>query len=131
MVIRDLLNSKQRLILKISELRGQLQRFPHSDDVANELVKSIDLLRETLICLDVVHHSVSLNVGGQKISMAAALIIKNTVKLKADALSDVINKSDCSPENVLGLMEQRDQLVEDYDLLVSGIEKLELSVEIS
>jgi hypothetical protein len=128
MVVRELLYHKQMLDRKIEELRALLIKRP-DDNLADELIALIERRQSKLMNLAAANRAAKLTIGNQEIDVETAVTVRDSIKLKIDILTDIINGEDFSLDRV-EMMKQRDGLYEDYTLLDIGILKSDLNTTI-
>lgn len=133
MVLAEVLIEMQNLRQKISQLEDYLHRTASQDaslaDKATEkLLDLLDKHRSHLILINKINNSIEVNIGGSKVSLANAILITKTMKRKIDLLNSLIERE--SVLDVFSLMEQRDQLLEEYTTISSGLKAVEWSAKV-
>jgi len=119
---KDIINQK------LSEIKNIIQYEQH-DKLADELISLIDEKQAILLDINSANTLSKINIGGNEISIAAALIIRKTIKNKIDVLTELITNKNCELDKI-ELQSQRDNYFMEYMLLTMGINRNDLSVEI-
>lgn len=125
----ELVSQKKVVEKKIEELNFILQ-YDHTELVANELFHLLERKQALLISIDTANSSSVINIGGQDITISAAIRLKNKIKEQIDVLTSLINNKDCNL-NKIELQKQRDKQYESYILLSMGVLKNDLQVSVS
>lgn len=128
MILRDLIYQKEMLEKKIIELRN-IMHYDVSENIAQELFVQLELLQAKKVNLNAVNNQVKLDLGGKKVIISTAIIIRDTMKDKMNILTDLITDNECQLDK-LTLMKQRDDIYEEYSLLSHKIVSSDLSVKI-
>lgn len=125
----EFIERKRIINTKIKEINNIIQ-FEQHDKLADELIALIDEKQSILIDINSANTISTLNIGGNDISIATALIIRKTIKDKIDVLTSLISNGNCVLDK-LELQSQRDKYFMEYMLLTMGINRNDLSVEIN
>lgn len=128
MYLRDLINKNENLNLKIKEIVKILKRDP-DNDIATRLIELIDERQRNLIDINSANSQCKLKIGKQEISLNAAVIIRDTMKLKVDVLTELIASDECALDK-LALISQRDTLFEDFSLLSMSIINMDINTNV-
>jgi hypothetical protein len=129
MVLAELLIETENLRQKIVQLENYLHRTAKLDAEAANIAttKLLDLLdkhRSHLILVNRVNNDVQMNIGGSTVSLANAILITKTMRLKIKLLDSLIEDDDVSLD-VFDLIDQRDKLLEEYTTISNGIKSVE------
>lgn len=122
----EVIAQKKMLDKKISELRCILLS-EQNDDLAQELLAAVELRQGKLINIHMANIASMIKIGGTEMNIGVAVIIRDTIKLKIDSLTELIESSDCTLDK-LELMKQRQKHFDEYTLIDMGIQKNDLSV---
>lgn len=134
MVLAEVLIEMRNLRQKIKQLEDYLHRKAISDVslVDTATIKLLDLLdkhRSHLILINKMNNSIEVTIGSSKVSLANAVLIVKTIKLKIDLLNSLIENED-GMLDVFDLMGQRDKLMEEYYTISNSLSIVEWSTEI-
>jgi hypothetical protein len=124
--LAELLLQKNVIKKKILELQDILYNT-QTDILANELVELLEQKQSILINIHRANTASKLNIGGTKVDIATAVIIRDSIFEKITYLTDLIQNKDCSLDK-LELMKQRDKYFEEHILISMGIQKNDLNV---
>ena len=136
MVLAEVLIEKENLANKIQQLQSYIYRmYSSSTDQTDKAVKKFleltDKYRSHLILINRVNNEVEVTIGDSNVSLANAILIVKTIKKKIDLLEDLIETADNETVmDVFNLMEQRDKLLEEYNLISNEVKVLEWSTEV-
>jgi hypothetical protein len=122
----ELLTDKTMLDIKIKEIKSIL-RYEQNDNLAQELFALLELRQSKLLHISAANNLSKLNVGGNEISIATAVTVKDTIKEKIDILTTMINNKECNLDKI-ELQKQRDRYYGEYVLLSMGIKRNDLTV---
>lgn len=125
----ELVGRNRLLNEKIKELRDILAH-EQTDDLAKKLLDLIEEKQSVLLSIQAANNMSTIDVGSQEISIATAVLVRNTIKEKMDILTELIKNNKCSLDKI-ELQAQRDKFHEDYILLDMGIKKNDLQVKIN
>ena len=128
MLLRDLIYEKKMLEKKIVELKG-IMRYNSSENIIQELFVQLELLQAKKVNLNTVNNQIKIDLGGKKVIVSTAVVIRDIMKEKMDVLTILITNSGCKLDK-LDLMKQRDDIYEEYTLLSHKIIASDLSVKI-
>lgn len=129
MVLRELIHQKKILDKKILELQKMLEYMPN-DDIASELIAFIERRQSKLISIDVANRRARLNIGGQEVDVATAVKIRDTLELKINTLTKIINSDNDYALDRIELMKQRDNFYNDYIILDNAILQSDLNTKV-
>ena len=130
MNLRDLIYKKDNIKRKISELEAIIVEYSN-DDIAKELFNLIEELQSLKINLNNINIKAKINIGGKNVSIADAIIIRETLETKMNVLTRLILSDKVKALDELELMVQRDGLYESYLLLDQGIISSDLQTIVS
>jgi len=128
MYLSEILINKKMLNRKIKEIKHLLMRN-QSDDMAQELMGLLELKQSKLMQINSANNQSLIKIGGTDVSIANAIIIRDTIKEKVDFLTSLIETKD-SRLDKLSLMEQRDKFFEEYTVLNMAIQRNDLNVTV-
>lgn len=129
MNLRDLIYQKQNIDKKIEEIT-RILLFKPANDLADEIVDLIDERQQVLLKIKSANSQCTLNLGGQKIDLNSAVLIRSNLKLKIDVLSKlIVSESDLTLDR-LELIKQRDKFLEDYAVLDMSIINTDINTRI-
>jgi hypothetical protein len=133
MLVSEALIRKDDIKKRIEELEFYIGLIDSDSEMytstLNTIFELIDKFQSYFILITRHNNNTKLKVGDAEVTIQDAVILRKTVEDKMNILTNIINKPD-SGINVLGIMEQRDKLMEEYILLNSAIEKSDRSSEI-
>jgi len=134
MVLAEVLIEMKTLRQKISQLEDYLHRTAGqdatlADKATTKLLDLLDKHRSHLISINKFNNSIEVSIGGQKVSLANAILITQTMKRKIDLLNSLIEKEECVLD-VFSLIDQRDLLLEDYTTISNGLTAIEWSTTV-
>lgn len=133
MVLAEVLIEMQNLEKKINQLEDYLHKIADNnaklaDAATTKLLGLLDKHRSHLILINRINNSTEVIIGGSKVSLANAVLITKTMKRKIDLLNSLIEP--ISVLDVFSLMEQRDQLLDEYTTISNGLKVIEWSTEV-
>jgi hypothetical protein len=128
MYLAEILIQKEMLNKKIKEIKYLLMKN-QSDDMAQELMVLIESKQSKLMQINSANNQSSIRIGGTDVSIANAIIIRDTIKEKVDFLTSLIKAKDSSLDK-LSLIEQRDKFFDEYTILNIAIQRNDLNVTI-
>ena len=124
----------QNLEQKINQLEDYLHRIADSnaklaDTATTKLLGLLDKHRSHLILVNKINNNTEISIGGSKVSLANAIIISKTMKRKVDLLNSLIEREH-GILDVFSLMEQRDEVLDEYITISNGLWALEWSTKV-
>lgn len=133
MVLAEVLVEMQNLEKKINQLEDYLHKIADNnaklaDAATTKLLGLLDKHRSHLILINRINNITEVIIGGSKVSLANAILITKTMKRKIDLLNSLIEP--ISVLDVFSLMEQRDQLLDEYTTISNGLKVIEWSTEV-
>ena len=132
MLLGELLTRKENVKQQVDELYNYLLDVDVREkvnEVMNELFELHDKLQSYRVALNNINNSNKIKVSKSDISIANAIQLRHTTKLKIDILTDLISNLDGSL-SISNLMEQRNNLLEEYILLDNAINNSNWSIEV-
>jgi hypothetical protein len=136
MLLAEVLIEKQNLEAKIQQLENYIYRVygssaEQTDKATNKFLELTDKYRSHLILINRVNNEVELTIGDSKVNLANAVLIIKTIKKKIDLLDNLIETADSETVmDTFNLIEQRDKLLEEYDLISNEVKALEWGTEV-
>ena len=136
MLIYEIVQRKNYIKNKLDNLDNYISKLEVLDlaDKASLYNKAIEqkflLLnkyRSHLALLREQNRNTTVLIGKDKLSVEDALYLRNTIQIKIDTLNTIIESGDFKVVNVFSLLEQRDNLFEEYMLLDSTIQESDLN----
>jgi hypothetical protein len=129
MFLGEVLQEKENLEFKISQLEGLFFKVAKIDsDKANELIKKLfDLLdkyRSHLILLNKINNKEEIEIGGSKINLANAVLLRETLEQKIEILNKLILE-ESSYTDVTSLIENRDKFYVEYKTISNELKSFE------
>lgn len=126
MVVGDIIVRRKILKSKIPELQIRLEQRgcvnkEDYDNTVSELFNLISELQSFSILLERSNNTTKVKIGDKEITISDALIVKETLKMKIDVFSGLINKTPENKFSVLTLFSQRDNLMEEYLVISKAI----------
>jgi hypothetical protein len=136
MVLAEVLIEKESLNHKIKQMERYLFRMAfvsaeQTDKATKKLLELIDKHRSHLIMINKINNSIEVTIGESKVSLANAVLITQTMERKIELMNSLIDS--CDSDSVLDifvLIEQRDKLLEEYNLISNQLESLEWSTKV-
>jgi len=124
MLVGEIVQRKEYLKLKISEIKRNLKELADSDiepqnqgalysNLLDQLFTMLSKLQSHRALLDQENSSTEIQVGESTISVLDAVHIRRTIKTKIDILTDVMNNINKAIGHA-DLIDKRDQLMDDY-----------------
>lgn len=134
MVLAEVLIEMKSLKGKINQLEVYLRRIASqsselADTATAKLLDLIDKYRSHLILVNRINNSIEVTIGKSKISLANAILITKTMEVKIDLLNSLIEEEN-SVLDVFDLIDQRDQLLEEYTTMSNGLKSIEWSTNV-
>jgi hypothetical protein len=128
----DLVTKKKRLSERIVCLRKVLKTTNNSEEIVNKLERAIDDYRNILVQIDAINHdkNATIEINGNEMSLATAIIIRNSITSKIDILKDAIDNEKSGLSDRIKFIDMLDKEYESIDLLKQHIMLLELSLEV-
>lgn len=124
----EVLDQKKIIDQKIDELKTILLSDPNPDDeLAQRLINLLDLKQGKLMNINSANNQSKIKVGTVELSVANAVIIRDTIKEKIGLISQLIMSKDCGLDKV-SLMDQRDKYFEEHTLINTCIIKSDTTV---
>jgi hypothetical protein len=124
--LTEILLQKDVINKKISELQNILLNT-QTENLASELVELLEKKQNALINIHRANTASHINIGGTKVDITTAVIIRDSIAEKISYLTALIQNQDCSLDK-LELMKQRDKYFEEHILISMGIQKNDLNV---
>lgn len=140
MFLADVLARKRNLDNKILELEdylvrlasdGSTQDFSEIDSIVSKIYEFIDERQQQLFTIDKINRSVQVKIGSSKTPLSTAIMLRKTVGRKIDVLTSLIEACKDSKFSIVQLMENKDRLLAEYDILTSAIKNKDWTVEIA
>lgn len=128
MRLRTLIYEKGILERKVSELKNII-KYDATDTIAQELFVQLELLQSKNINISKINSQIKLNLGGKEVDIATAVVLRDTTKEKISILTSLIIDTECKLDKV-ELINQRDDIYEEYILLSNEITLSDLNVKI-
>jgi len=134
MVLAEVLIEMRNLKHKISQLENYLQRAASqnaklADNATTKLLGLLDKHRSHLILINSINNDTEVSIGGSKVSLANAILITKTMERKI-ALLDSLLEDPYGVLDVFSLMDQRDQLMDEYTTISNSLKAIEWGVEV-
>jgi len=134
MVLAEVLIEMRNLSCKIVQLEDYLHRIMTqdaklADDATTKLLDLFDKYRSHLILINRVNNDTEVSIGGSKVSLANAILITKNMKCKIDLLDSLI-EAEGAVLDVFSLMDQRDQLLDEYNTILNGLKAVEWSTNL-
>ena len=111
---------------KIKEIKNALS-LRQTDELAEELFLLIQEKQSVLLSLENINRISKLKIGTSEVDVATAVIIRDNMKEKMDAITDIINNRDCALD-IITLQKQRDSIYKEYFILFTSIISNDLNV---
>ncbi len=132
MLLGELLTRKENVKQQIDELNDHLMDVDMREKV-NEVISDLfelhDKLQSYKVAINNVNNSNKIKVSKSDVSITNAIHLRQTTKMKIDILTDLISNLDKSL-SISNLMEQRNNLLEEYILLDNAISGSNWSIEV-
>jgi len=134
MVLAEVLIEMRNLSRKIMQLEDYLHRIMSqnaklADDATTKLLDLLDKYRSHLILINRINNDTEVSIGGSKVSLANAILITKTMERKI-ALLDSLLEDPYGVLDVFSLMDQRDQLMDEYTTISNSLKAIEWGVEV-
>lgn len=134
MYLREKLTELKTLTSKIEELERYLFRsYELQDDIKNEIVKvilnCIDEVQNIKLILNNINKQTSLKIAEADLDLGSAVTIRDTIDKKIKLITNMIN-SDNTKLDILTLMEQRDDLLNEFNTMNVSITLADWSIKI-
>lgn len=134
MFLGEVLQEKDNLEFKIKQLEELFFKVAKSDsDKANELIKKLfDLLdkyRSHLILINKINNEQEIVIGGSKINIANAVLLRDTLEKKIEVLNRLIME-ETSYTDITSLIENRDKFYIEYKMISSELKSFEWRMKI-
>jgi len=132
MLLGELLTRKENVKQQIDELYNYLMDVDIREkvnEVINDLFELHDKLQSYKVVINNINNSNKIKVSKSDISITNAIQLRHTTKLKIDILTDLISNLDSSLR-ISNLMDQRNNLLEEYVLLDNAINNSNWSIEV-
>lgn len=128
MRLKSLIYEKGMLERKVSELKNII-KYNATDAIAQELFAQLELLQAKTININTINNQIKINLGGKDVNISTAIVLRDTTKKKIDILTSLIVDAECKLDKV-ELINQRDNIYEEYVLLSNEITLSDLNVKI-
>mgnify|MGYP001041343265 CR=1 FL=1 len=129
--LNSMVNEKERICKKISDLNNILRESDcDHDDVINELSVSVEKYLSLSIKIASIRGNVTININGNETDLSTANMIVESIKLKIDYLTSIIKNKNCSVQDRIKYIRDREKEMESLDFLSHHISLLELTVEV-
>ena len=130
MYLIEILEQKKIIDQKIDELKTILLSDSNPDDgLAQRLINLLDLKQGKLMNINSANNQSKIKVGSTELSVANAVIIRDTIKEKIDLISQLILSKDCGLDKA-SLIDQRDKYFEEHMLINTCIIKSDTIVNL-
>lgn len=128
----DVVTKKKRLSERIVYLREVLKTTNNPEEVVNKLERAIDDYRNILVQIDSINHdkNATIEINGNEMSLATAIIIRNSIMSKISILKDAIDNDKSGLIDRIKFIDMIDKEYESLDLLKQHIMLLEFSLEV-
>jgi hypothetical protein len=128
MLLAELLIKKKWLDKKVEELEALLLSS-EDDDIASKLFVLLEERQNKILSIRAANDTSKLKLGDNSITVAQALIIKETLNKKINVITNLLEE--CPRKlDVLTLMEQREALIKDWTVLHVAVMNNDLNVTI-
>jgi hypothetical protein len=128
MLLAELLIKKKWLDKKVEELEALLLSS-EDDDIASKLFVLLEERQNKILSIRAANDTSKLKLGDNTITVAQALIIKETLNKKINVITNLLEE--CPRKlDVLTLMEQREALIKDWAVLHVAVMNNDLNVTI-
>jgi hypothetical protein len=132
MLLGELLTRKENVKQQIDELNNHLMDVDMREKV-NEVISDLfelhDKLQSYKVAINNVNNNNKIKVSKSDVSITNAIHLRQTTKMKIDILTNLISNLDRSL-SISNLMEQRNNLLEEYILLDNAINGSNWSIEV-
>lgn len=124
----EILENKKILDKKIKELSSVMSVY-QNEVLAEKLFTLIDERLSMLMDIETANNVSTINIGGNEVTIATAISIRDAVKGKIDILTSLIEDKNCELDKIK-LQEQRDKYISEHVLLSMGINRNDLQVKV-
>lgn len=143
MLLAEVLTRKRNIERNIEDLRDYLVRLAADestqdsseiDDLVSKIYALLDEHQQQIFTIDRANSSIEIKIGNSTTTLAATIRLKETIKRKIDLLSNFIeackhNKN--SKFSITYLLEKRDKLFAEYDILTKTIKTKDWTTELT
>jgi len=113
MFLRQQLDKRNNIKNKINELSAWVLKVVPSDKLVSLLLVQFDELQNINLLISKVNNQTEVNIGGTTISLATAIEIRSTIKLKIDLITSLITTN--TNLDITSLLDQRDNFLAEYN----------------
>ncbi len=130
MFLREKLNERIWIKQKIKELKKHaLVQTKQQDDVLKKLLSLLDDLRTVNLVIHKINNDYTIEVAGTKISLNTAIELRKTIKYKISVISEIINLNS-DKLDVLSLIDQRDELIDEYSVIDNAVSQADWKIKL-
>lgn len=142
MLLAEVLARKEEIDSKIDILENHLRSMALDDSIKDtvELDKIVsnmyelfDERQQHIFTIDRANSSIEVKIGNSKTTLASAIRLRETVERKIDVLSELIKACENNTKSgfsVIELLNNKDKLLAEYNVLTNAISKKDWTVEL-
>jgi len=130
MFLRQKLDERKFLKVKIKELKENILCFTNEqDELIKELLILFDRLQTINLVLNKVNYESAIVIADTELSLNTAVELRNTLQSKIDMMNGLISVCEGNLD-VMALMEQRDDVIEEFMVIDSAIRQADWNIKI-
>lgn len=143
MLLAEVLTRKRNIEWKIQDLEDYLVRLASDefikdsiemDDLVSKVYDLLDEHQQQIFTIDRANNSIKIKIGNSTTTLAATIRLRETIERKMETLSSLIEackRNKNSKFSITRLIENRDKLLAEYDILTKTIKTKDWTTELT
>lgn len=126
--LTEIIAKKRIFDKKINEIKTLL-KLEQTESLVEEFNALLEQRQSILLQIKTANNNSTINIGGNDVTIATAVVIRDVIKEKIDIITVLINNKECMLDKIK-LQHQRDEYYNSYILLSMGISRNDLQVKV-
>ena len=126
--LTEIIAKKRIFDKKINEIKTLL-KLEQTESLVEEFNALLEQRQSILLQIKTANNNSTINIGGNDVTIATAVVIRDVIKEKIDIITVLINNKECVLDKIK-LQHQRDEYYNSYILLSMGISRNDLQVKV-
>ena len=126
--LTEIIAKKRIFDKKINEIKTLL-KLEQTESLVEEFNALLEQRQSILLQIKTANNNSTINIGGNDVTIATAVVIRDVIKEKIDIITVLINNKACVLDKIK-LQHQRDEYYNSYILLSMGISRNDLQVKV-